>query len=105
MKYQIIASYMNEYMPPTYVCCIKEHWYSSWKSVNVKNELQLTSDSFKWKEYRNVEDAIKAIEHICAVNESRSKWPVHKVFDKGVWPPKLSDIRHRVTTEISINKD
>lgn len=104
MKYKIYAIHMNSYIT-TYICCIKEHWYSSWKSVNVINDLQLTTDSFKWKEYRNVEDAINAVKHILAVNESRSKWPVLKVFDKGVWPPKLRDIQHRVVTEIPINKD
>lgn len=55
MKYKIYEIHMNSYIT-TYVCCIKEHWYSLWKSVNVRNDLQLTTDSFKWKEYRNVED-------------------------------------------------
>ena len=91
MKYKIYEIHMNSYITK-YVCCIKEHWYSLWKSVNVRNDLRLTTDSFKWKEYRNVEDAIKAIEHIFAVKESRSKYPIFKVFDKGVWPPNIDKL-------------
>ena len=86
--YKIIETHMNEYMPPTYICCVKEHWYSSWKSVYVRNELKLTTDIFKWKEYKSVEDAINAVKHVLAVEESHSKYPIYKICEKGVWPPE-----------------